>query len=38
MIKFENKKRRDIEFKVGDLVYLKTTNLKLPSGLTKKFA
>ena len=31
-------KRRDITFQVGDLVYLNTRNLSLPSGMSKKFA
>ncbi len=38
MVNNENKRRRDVEFKIGDVVYLKSSNLKLPSSLSKKFA
>lgn len=33
-----DKKRRDILYSVGDMVYLSTQNLSLPSGLSRKFA
>ena len=38
MVKYQNAKRRDIKFELGQYVYLKTTNLKVPNSLTKKFA
>ncbi len=38
MVEYENKKRRDIQFSKNDLVYVKTSNLRLPSKLTKKLA
>jgi hypothetical protein len=33
-----NKHRRDIHYAVGDLAWLRTDNLVLPRGLTRKFA
>ena len=33
-----DKKRRGIDFTVGDYVWLKTDHLQLPEGLTRKFA
>ena len=38
MIKSANKRRRPIFYSVGDLVWLKTDNLQLPSTLTRKLA
>ena len=38
MIKSANKRRRPISYSVGDLVWLKTDNLQLPSTLTRKLA
>lgn len=38
MKNFQDKKRRDIEFAIGDKVYVKSSNLKLPIGLTSKLA
>jgi transposase InsO family protein len=35
---YANRKRRDVTFKPGDKVRLSTTNLRLPSTMTKKFA
>lgn len=35
---YANKTRRDVLFQVGDKVKLATTNLKLPSTMSKKFA
>lgn len=33
-----DRKRRDLSLKIGDLVYLNSKHLALPSGLSKKFA
>ena len=33
-----DKRRRDIDFGVNDLVWLRTDHLQLPEGLTRKFA
>lgn len=33
-----DRKRRDLTLTIGDLVYLNTRNLALPTGLSKKFA
>ena len=33
-----DRKRHDIQFKVGDFVYLNTSNLSLPAKLSKKLA
>ena len=32
-----NRRRRDVEFQVGDLVHVSTANFKIPAGLTRKF-
>ena len=33
-----NKKRRDVQFAEGELVWVKTDHLNLPSGLSRKLA
>jgi hypothetical protein len=38
MLRYTNRKRRDIQFKQGDLVWVKTDHLNLPSGLSRKLA
>ena len=35
---YQNRKRRDLDFEVGERVLLATTNLSLPGGLSKKLA
>lgn len=38
MKNYANSKRRDVEYNVGDYVYIATQNFKLPSNIVRKFS
>lgn len=38
MVKQANKRRRNVQYAIGDLVWLKTDNLQLPGASVRKLA